>query len=641
MNSFGKSTYPESGIQREKVIDSETKPTEEAPIKLGVDSLRALLNLSQEIDINEQELRIANQLITGLKNQILNGVTRIFTVIQRTTESITTEVNRYSPTNMMPAYINQEYKEGKEDGLPKEKISGGRGVFRNVIHFKPISPSSDYNFIQKLNTVFNDHDKENQDEVKKVYDKVKGLYNLPHDFNKRFLPENIIMWTNVLAEQTDENGKGIKDLDLKVGNVKRDDVNNKILERVAIRYQENDENNNLENTRYIIEVVDIKDLEKRRKMDEIAENGNIAKLLVVKDGENYVSLELLNNHYNSNEQQAKELFKKFLTRFEHKPVQPPTEPEVLRENIYGSKIVLDIDQHIEIDQELNSKIQRALNSIDPKMNLTTFLLLSKMLQQEKTSSGYIPVQPEAKKGDRYKSPGELSMALVLRPEKFTLEEIIKQVETIDKNDIEFSSVLNKVNIKLKIFETILNPILKVNKFLVENEFPAAKKGHSSLSLLFTYIPTLFKKVLQKTYRTADQKISKGTIQSSSAGKMEGDLFGTLFTTALTSTVETGLGISIQKGNEQENDKLLISLRKIHEHKISKGKDLNKIKEIAKKDHENEVNEFINSIEILATLIETFGSKSTLNISERSRIIKILTGEDDYMDEILPINSPTE
>lgn len=582
----------------------DTAPLNITPKQLGLDSLYLLLNL------------IPKEGNTRLRNQLIRNSTRIFNDFDSFLSILSPDLKWRSPSNFMPDYITSEYNKTEpnsktpEDikrGLEisrKESIAGGAGVWRNKIDFEPINLDSNSlnTILQNIDNTIKETASTNQQQVRQIYEKVRKQYGLPDRFEDRFKAEFLDLWLNVLGQSTNEEGEGVKDLEVKLG-VGKDRKRAKRFDLSAIWKSEYQKD---EGAPLIINVVKEDELEKYRNLNEVAERGIITKVILVlnKQGQ-LVSIETLHNHFNSNQRQGKKYMENILKNLSYiNPKETNQNPEVLRKTVLpNNEAFYDIDQKIVLDNDIGEFIKIPLKKLDPKMNLSTFLLLAKMLTHEKLSSGYICVQPSKTGEQKYPATGELTMTLVPRPISLKLTKLksvlIGKAFAIENgnHDIYDANLLN-------IEKIIMESVTQLNKY-VTKDIHAAKAGYSAIAMLQAFIPDSLKSILLYNYPKTNSAISDGPSQISSIGKADGLMSHVSFTTALSLGVNEAISCRVD-----HQDRLEIGLRQRH-------KALSNDKEVVLRSHNDQLRRYIETTILFSAFMQI---TQTNSIEEQENIL---------------------
>lgn len=501
---------------------------------------------------------------------------------------------RYTPEKFSQRSFIQGFvaQDGVKEGVnPKERMSGGAGTWGYKVDIEPV-------LVPQINHALMaeqlcDSYIENQLKIIEIYEQEKSLrrFNVDYPYVERFDPKYTQIWQTLLGKRVHPTDRlAYKDMDLKLekgqivprpdSNVKRGQLPAFLRDEV---YQDlkvkafstcqlifGNENRIDPDVRFLIQIVDKDELDETRRLDEVSENGHVAKLILIREGYEIKSMEMWFNHFNSNEEQGRRLLEKILSNENIKPIENTNfDPKVLRRNENGENIVYDIETRFKLDKELEEKTLKARNLFEPPMSLSTFLILANLIDNPDVNSGYICIETDKKEGINNPS-AELQMALV------PVSRIIKKIA---------SERLTQSTAK-----QLFNEFVKLNNF-VSKDTENAKKGKGLLSVLFVEFPDLFKTVLGTIFKNTNKTLKHGGVQISSIKRGSEKFDFVDFITAINSTVNTGISVRRGKGNK------VISLRQ----RLTCQKDEDNI-EKAKEDAIFMQEAYKRNIELLADII---------------------------------------
>lgn len=460
--------------------------------------------------------------------QIVGEAIRIVTETASLTEAVSTSIVETSLANtlanakekpdasarsFMPEFMISERAFSKSEGKESEDICGGAGVWGYQI---PIDDVDENDLIPIIERALSVSYHNNQRVVKELFEIFKGRVGInDFKFEERFATrENFKKWRDLLGKHRSLSTRmAYKDWDCYFGEtepVKRDDGYIPLISKDdGFRWTPEPK------SIFQIQICDENKLENGRKFNELASNGQVAKVILVKDSKTgrIKKIETWFPHFTADEEQGWVIFEAIMKDLAHHIKQEPEETtEVLRKTKFSR---LNGKDRIIKDSTVMNKDGIEWTQFDVKDTFRTSeeeeIILKQAIQAFPRQEGAGQISLSALHSLLWMSDfGGLSSYVCTKAEnsaglQFAL---VPNITILRKmlNEYGYNGISDKFNIYWDLIAKIAN--------LISTDQKHAKEGHGTPAVLFTYVPESAKKIFENFFVTADTVVRKGTLQTS-------------------------------------------------------------------------------------------------------------------------------
>jgi hypothetical protein len=489
-----------------------------------------------------------------------------------------------------------EERDEKLLGLKGESINGKAGIWCQEDYVVPIPIEKQAEFVNKCNINLKNIEEDNEKKLKEVHARgVKALSESKRfKFEDRYQPKNISRWLNLLETTTDAQGESYKDWDVMI-NEKGTPV---LKPQNAPKFE--------------IEIINEKDIEKKRNFDDISDKKLVTKVyLVINNDFEIIKIEALYNHFTADKARSTKIHNAIFTGVE--TVKPPSESTtILRETkIAGENefTSFDIKHDFELTKEEEEIIDRARKLVSPPLSKSAYCNLAWMLM-EKITSSYVCITPTIpRKGDPFPPPG---LQIGLLPEPIELTRIM---DTLSEKKHIAGWLYKKINITdlrtlflpeaaatsidpgdviMARHRDIKESIKKYADF-AQKEYGRCGEGRGLTGVLGAYLPEGLKRIMRfDLFKNQNDFIAQGQMQSSFVTHSNESEKNTVFTTALNLFCKSAIACITYKPNKNEKHSRY-SIRLRTDREINEG-NLEVFRHLDKVANENQDEETLNELE---------------------------------------------